>query len=114
MSVDTTLGHGPTADFGGAVVQRRSLKGPLSFAIVTVIILLFVFPLRRDGESTYRLGDRASSIAMPDIALPTGITVTVCALLMVVMTAWAFWRWTQYRPVSLWLVVAFVDGGVLD
>lgn len=107
MSVDTKLGHSQMADFGGVVVTRRSLKGPISFGVVTLIIMLFAFPLGRDGESTYRLGDRTSSIAMPDIALPTAPTVTVCAVLLLLMTAWSVWQWVRYRTTSLWVVVAF-------
>lgn len=112
MSVDTSLGHDQMADFGGAVVKRRSLKGPISFLVVTVLIMLFAFPLARDGESTYRLGDRGSSIAMPDIAIPTGITVTTCAILMLLMTAWVVWQWMRYRAVSMWIIVAFAFVGV--
>ena len=112
MSVDTNLGHSQMSDFGGAIVKRRSLKAPISFLVVTLLIVLLAFPLGRDGESTYRLGDRNSTIEMPDIAIPTGPTVTVCAIIMLLMTAWVVWQWSRYARTSMWIVVAFAITGV--
>ena len=96
----------------GLKVQRRSMKGPIAYSIVAVLGLLLAFPGRREGESTYRLADRSSSVELADVVLPTAQTVVVCALLLVAMTALAWWLALRFRPVSLWLTAAFALVGV--
>ena len=99
-------------DFGQPVVRTRSLKAPISFGIASILILLLAFPAGREGHSNFRLADRSSEVPLPDLAMPTGPTVTVCALLMVLGTAFAFLQWSRYRPTPLWFVSLFSVVGV--
>src|SRR5690606_10526595 len=105
---------GPQQGASAAPVQRRSLKGPIAYAVVALVGLALAFPGGRSGESTFRLADRNSSWNLADVVVPTSPAVTVCALLLVVMTAAAFWYALRYRPVPLWLTSVFAIVGIFE
>jgi simple sugar transport system permease protein len=88
-------------------VRQRHFKLPISLAVATVLIWLMAFPFGRHGSSTYRLSDRTSSLNLGDIGVPTWGTVFVCALLLALLTAYAFWAVVTYRRTGLWLPVVF-------
>lgn len=95
-----------------AQLRKRNFKAPVAFAIVSVLALLLAVPFARQGHSTFRLADRSSSVEMPDIDVPTGPTVLVCALLLVALAALSFWFANRYRPAPLWLTVVFAFIGI--
>lgn len=101
-----------SATFEGAKVRQRSLKAPISLAVVSILMLLIAVPFGRSGESTFRLGDRGSALRLPDIALPTGPSVMVCAIIMLAVTALSFWCYSRYRRTSLWFIALFSLAGV--
>lgn len=93
-------------------VERRSWKAPISYGIVLLIMLVFAFVIPRGGEATYRLADRTSSLELPDVVVPTGPVVITCTLILVLLTAFAFWRAAQIRSVPLWVTVIFAFVGI--
>lgn len=88
-------------------VRQRRWKLAISFVVGTVLIALMAFAFPRDGISTYRLGDRTSTVDLGDIGLPTFATVAVCVVLLVIMTAYAVWAAYTYRRPGLWLPIIF-------
>lgn len=104
----------PPAGNTSAQLRRRSLKGPIAYAVVTVLGLMLAFPGAREGESRFRLADRTSSLKLADIVVSTGPTVIVCACLLVLLTAAAFWYALKYRPVPLWLTAVFAIVGIFE
>ena len=108
MSIDTSL---PTSASGGAIVRervrKRHFKLPISLAVATALIWLMAFVFGRDGVSTYRLGDRTASIDLGDIGVPTAPAVTICAIVLALLTAYAFWAVAAFRKVGLWVPIVF-------
>jgi len=95
-----------------AVVEERHFKVPLVFGIVIVLLAALFLFAPRDGVSTFRLGDRASAIALPDVGLPTAVTSWILLVLLVLLAAWATWEAWSYRRVPLWLTAVFGVLGV--
>lgn len=114
MSIDTSL---PTSASGGAIVRervrKRHFKLPISLAVATALIWLMAFVFGRDGVSTYRLGDRTASIDLGDIGIPTAPAVTICAIVLALLTAYAFWAVATFRKVGLWVPIVFALLAVL-
>ena len=114
MSIDTSL---PTSASGGAIVRervrKRHFKLPISLAVATALIWLMAFVFGRDGVSTYRLGDRTASIDLGDIGVPTAPAVTICAIVLALLTAYAFWAVATFRKVGLWVPIVFALLAVL-
>lgn len=88
-------------------VRQRRWKLAVSLVVATVLIGIMAFAFPRDGISTYRLGDRTSTVDLGDIGLPTFATVAVCFVLLVIMTAYAVWAAYSYRRPGLWLPIVF-------
>ncbi len=113
MSIDTSL---PTSASGGAIVRervrKRHFKLPISLAVATALIWLMAFVFGRDGVSTYRLGDRTASIDLGDIGIPTAPAVTICAIVLALLTAYAFWAVATFRKVGPWVPIVFALLGV--
>ena len=95
-----------------AVVEERHFKVPLVFGIVIILLAALFLFAPRDGVSTFRLGDRASAIALPDVGLPTAVTSWILLVLLVLLAAWATWEAWSYRRVPLWLTAVFGVLGV--
>ncbi|TQJ32769.1 ABC transporter permease [Microbacterium sp. SLBN-146] len=93
-------------------VKVRHLKVPIVLIVVTVLLGALFALVPRSGESTFRLGDASSVIALPDIVLPTALTCWVMLALLAILTAWEFWEAWSYRRVPLWLTVAYGAFGV--
>ena len=90
-----------------ATVKVRHFKMPITLAIATVLIGLLFLLVPRDGVSTFRLGDPASSIGLPNVSVPTALTSWIVFAILVVLTLWAFWEAYSYRRPGLWLAIVF-------
>ena len=93
-------------------VRQRSWKLPISLGVFTALIALLAFPLSRVGISTFRLSDRTSAVDLGDIGVPTASTVIVCAIMMLLLAAYATWLVSRYSRPGLWLTVVFAIIGV--
>ena len=84
-----------------------SWKGPIAFAIFTVIALALAVFAPRDGETTFRLSTQTDVIQLPEITVPAMPTLWVVILLLAAATAYSAWLVYNQRRVPLWLVVVF-------
>ncbi|WP_405373141.1 MULTISPECIES: ABC transporter permease [unclassified Microbacterium] len=109
-------GLAPTTAPDGAIqlatVKRRQLKLPIVLAVVTVFLAGLFFVAPRTGTSTFRLGDAASSIALPNLEVPTAPTAWITVAILAVLAALAVWNGYSYRRSPLWLSIAFSLLGV--
>lgn len=107
----TALAPAPASAAGGTVqlatVKVRRLKLPISLAIATVLLALLFLLVPRNGVSTFRLGDAGSSIALPNVSVPTAMTCWIVVGLLVLLTLWSFWDAFAYRAAGIWLPIAF-------
>lgn len=93
-------------------VRQRSFKLPISLGVVAILITMLALPAGRHGTSTFRLADRTSSLAVPDIGVPTWPTVLGCAVVLLLLAAYATAATVLYRRVGLWLPIVFAFVGV--
>ncbi len=90
-----------------ATVKVRRIKTPILLTVITALLAaLFAFA-PRDGVSTFRLGDPASAIALPNVEVPTAPTSWGIVVLLVLLTAWAAWDAWSYRRTGLWLAAVY-------
>lgn len=90
-----------------AVVRERHLKAPIVLGAVTLLLAALFALAPRDGISTFRLGDPSSSIALPNVEVPTATTAWAVVVLLVLLTAFALWDAWSYRRMRLWLVALY-------
>lgn len=94
------------------VTRQRSWKLVATFGVLTVLMLLLAVPAGRQGTSTFRLSDRASSWQAPDVMLPTWPIVFGCVVVLALATAYAVWATLRFRRPGLWLSVVFALVGI--
>lgn len=94
-----------TVELERAVV--RHWKGPVSYAVLTVVAAILMIGLGRDGSATLRLADAGDLFAIPDAVLPSRPTGIVIVLLLAALTALAFWAAGAARRMGAWLPVVF-------
>lgn len=112
MSAPTSTLEAEDGTIQLAVVKERHFKVPIVFGVVIVLLgALFAFA-RRDGVSTFRLGDPSSAIPLPEVGLPTATTSWILLGVLVILAAWAVWEAWSYRRVPLWLTAVFGVLGV--
>ncbi|WP_404431721.1 ABC transporter permease [Microbacterium lacus] len=88
-------------------VKVRRWKMAISLSIATVLLFLLFLFVPRDGVSTFRLGDPASSIDLPNVSVPTAATSWGVFVVLVLLTLWALWDAWSYRRTGLWLPIAY-------
>lgn len=89
------------------IVRERRLKGPIVLAAVVVLLSALFLLVPRSGVSTFRLTDPSSSIALPNVELPTASTSWILVGILALLTVWAFLQAWNYRAVPLWLTAVF-------
>lgn len=107
-----TVHDAPSVSQSLAVVRQRKLKMPIAFAIIAALIGVMALIFPEEGTAVYRLADRSSSVPVPDLNVPAGPAVIVSFVLMLVLTAYAFWRELNYRRPGLWVGIVFAFLGV--
>ncbi len=88
-------------------VLQRKLKVPIVLGVVTALLALLFLLVPRSGTSTFRLGDGASALELPDVSVPTAPVSWAIIGLLLVIAAWAFVGAWGYRRTPLWLVTVF-------
>ncbi|GAB3616102.1 ABC transporter permease [Okibacterium endophyticum] len=98
-----------TASAGQAtpVPELRSRKAPIALGIFALLALLLFVVGGREGSTSFRLSQGNDVIQLPVLVLPTLATGIVVALLLVLMTVWAFVRVQRYRKVPIWFIAVF-------
>lgn len=105
MSTDVMTPAGDTITH--EKVRQRHWKLPITLTVGTALVWLMAFVFPNDGTSTYRLSDRTSSVDLGDIGVPTTPTVILCAILVALLTAYAFWTSATYRRAGLWVPIVY-------
>ncbi|MCH1882287.1 ABC transporter permease [Agrococcus sp. ARC_14] len=94
-----------TIELERAVVKHW--KAPISYAVLTVVALILMVLLGRDGDATLRLASRGDFFALPDAVLPARPTGIVVVVLLAALTALSFWAAATARKVGMWLPIVF-------
>lgn len=107
-----TLAAAPDAAVQLSVVKTRHVKVPISLATATLLLAALFVLSPRDGISSFKLGEADAAVALADIRLPTALTCWIVLVVLVLLTAWAFWEAWSYRTARLWLTIPFAVLGV--
>jgi general nucleoside transport system permease protein len=94
-----------TIELERAVVKHW--KAPISYAVLTLVALVLLVVLGRDGSATLRLATGSDLFALPDAVLPARPTGIVVVILLTALTAFSFWAAATVRKVGAWLPVVF-------
>jgi simple sugar transport system permease protein len=100
----TALTATSAADF--TVVRTRHYKLPITLTIVTVLLGLLFLLSPVAGDSVFRISDGVS-FTIPDIHVPSAITVWTTWAISAVLTVWAWWDAAAFRRTGLWLSIVF-------
>jgi len=100
----TALTATSAADF--TIVRTRHFKLPITLTIVTVLLGLLFLLSPVAGDSIFRISDGVS-FTIPDIHVPSVVTVWTTWVIMAVLTVWAWWDAVAYRRTGLWLSIVF-------
>lgn len=90
-----------------ATVKVRHWKLAISLGIVSILLFLLFLLAPRDGVSTFRLQDPSSSLALPNLSVPTAPTVWGVLVVLVLLTLWAVWDAWSYRRSGIWLPIVY-------
>ncbi|WP_026373625.1 ABC transporter permease [Agrococcus lahaulensis] len=104
----TTSAHGTTVEtveLERAVVKHW--KAPISYAVLTLVALVLLVVLGRDGSATLRLASGGDFFAIPDAVLPARATGVVVVVLLAALTALSFWAVATVRRLGAWLPIVF-------
>jgi ABC-type uncharacterized transport system permease subunit len=82
-------------------------KAPISYAVLTLVALVLLVVLGRDGSATLRLASGGDFFAIPDAVLPSRPTGIVIVVLLAALTALSFWATATVRRLGAWLPVVF-------
>jgi simple sugar transport system permease protein len=88
-------------------VKVRHWKLAISLAISTALLGILFLVAPRDGVSSFRLGDPASSFELPTVSVPTAATSWAVWGILVLLTAWALWDAWSYRRTGIWVPILF-------
>ncbi|GEK80710.1 ABC transporter permease [Agrococcus baldri] len=94
-----------TIELERAVVKHW--KAPISYAVLTLVALILMVVLGRDGDATLRLASRGDLFALPDAVLPARPTGIVVVILLAALTALSFWAAATVRRLGIWLPIVF-------
>jgi simple sugar transport system permease protein len=103
----TTLAVSPGALLQPTTVKVRHWKLAISLAISTALLGILFLVAPRDGVSSFRLGDPASSFELPTVSVPTAATSWAVWGILVLLTAWALWDAWSYRRTGIWVPILF-------
>ncbi|MCM3697587.1 ABC transporter permease [Microbacterium oleivorans] len=90
-----------------AVVKERHFKVPIVFGAVVLLLAVLFLVVPRGVTSAFRLGDPTSSIALPNVEVPTGATSWGVVVVLVLLAGLAAWNAWNYRRTPLWLTALF-------
>ncbi|WP_347756195.1 ABC transporter permease [Agrococcus sp. ProA11] len=110
MSTQQPVDAQPTSPAETIELERavvKHWKAPISYAVVTLVALLLMVIIGRDGDATLRLASRGDLFALPDAVMPARPTGIVVVILLAGLTALSFWATATVRRLGIWLPIAF-------
>jgi len=85
----------------------RHWKAPISYAVLTLVALVLMVVIGRDGSATLRLASGGDFFQLPDAVLPARPTGIVVVIVLAALTALSFWAAATVRKVGAWLPIVF-------
>ena len=82
-------------------------KAPISYTVLTVVALLLMVVLARDGVARLRLASGGDLFQIPDALMPVRVTGIVIVVLLAALTAFSYWATATVRRVGAWLPIVF-------
>ncbi|MET0862038.1 MAG: ABC transporter permease, partial [Microbacterium sp.] len=92
---------------GAPIVALRSWKAPIALAVFALIALALFVLGTPVGTTTFQLSQGSDLIQLPAPELPTFATGIVITVILLLMTAWAFYLVSRYRKVPVWFTAVF-------
>ncbi|HSP61223.1 MAG TPA: ABC transporter permease [Ornithinimicrobium sp.] len=106
MSTVTERPDGPGTDVerpGPTSRRRTSLRPTIVYGLATLVaVLLFVPGTPSDVSTTFQFGLGREFINIPDIPVPSLVTLVLLSLVMAGAAVWAFLRHRAHRPLPAW------------
>ena len=84
-----------------------SWKAPIAFLVFTLVMFALAIFGARSGDTTFRLSSPADAIQLPEVVVPSAVTVWIVAVLLAVVTIVSAAMVRAQRRVPLWLIVIF-------
>lgn len=84
-----------------------SWKAPIAFLVFTLIMFAFAIFGARSGDTTFRLSSPSDAIQLPEVVVPSAVTVWIVAVLLAIVTVVSAAMVRAQRRVPLWLIVVF-------
>ncbi|MDH2443109.1 ABC transporter permease [Amnibacterium sp. CER49] len=103
----TSLETSTTGALVGRDGQRRSWKLPIVYGVLTLLGLVLLVALGRDGAASFALSQSGDAVTLPPLVLPARVTGIVAVLVAAACTAWSVRLVTAHRRQPLWLPVVF-------
>lgn len=110
MTTQQPVDAQPTTSSERVELERavvKHWKAPISYAVVTVVALVLMVIIGRDGDATLRLASGGDLFALPDAVMPARPTGIVVVILLAGLTALSFWATATARRLGVWLPIVF-------
>lgn len=92
----------------------RSMRRPVTFGVVSILLLLLPMLAPRAGSTTFRLTAGTEAVALPDIVVPGNATTWICALALAAITVALIVRAARGTAKSpVWLSALFIVIGLI-
>ena len=85
------------------VRPKVGLKTPVVYALAAVASLLLLLGVEAGQRTTFQLGTASDFITIPNIGVPSMVTIVVLAVIMAAAAVWAFLQVRQRVPAPAWL-----------
>ena len=111
MSTETTTpppapAPAPSNETEGSVTRPKvGFKTPVVYALAALAALLMLNGVASSDRTTFQLGTAAEFITIPNLAVPSMLTIVVLALVLAAAAVWAFLLVRQRRRPPAWLHV---------
>lgn len=110
MSAPTTTDVQPTVVGDRAPV---SWKGPISYGVLGVFVVVVFGLLGRPGESTFAVATRNDFFTISPVGVPSRLTAVVLGIICLALAAYATWRVRAGERVPRWVPATFAVAFVL-
>nr|WP_315266394.1 ABC transporter permease [Microbacterium lemovicicum] len=86
----------------------RSWKAPIALVVFTALYVLLIGAVSRTGIATFRISTDTDVIQLPQLEVPVGPTAWVVGVILLGLSALAFFIVHRGGRTPLWLIVAYI------